>query len=92
MSSQLPLEGDFALVAEGLSRAADEALRVLKDQVAAVMREHGEDPEEPALLALRVRQAAYSMDSRAAKEQEAASEQAWKALPWQSRATEGKGG
>lgn len=77
---------DFLLIAEGLSRAASEALSLLRDQVAAVMREYGEDPEKAPLLALRVRQAAYSVDSQAAREQKEAEDRAWQALPWQSRA------
>jgi hypothetical protein len=49
--------------------AVTEAYSKLRTSVAALMSEHGEDPKEDRLLALRTGQAAYSLRSQAERRQ-----------------------
>ncbi len=75
MSSREDPQDRFTLkYSEELVSAARTAFEDLKAIVAGVMRANGENPEDAALLALRARQAAYSLDSLSATEQRAAEE------------------
>ena len=59
---------NFKLVAAGLTEVVDAVMALLREKVAAVMHQHGENPGDPYLFGCRVRQAAYSVDSIAARE------------------------
>jgi hypothetical protein len=66
MEKEMPDRESDLLMA--VAELADREYGALKDKVGALMKEHGEDPANPYLIALRVQQTACCLNSSAERE------------------------